>query len=253
MIRAAKTSNETYHTMDDYKSELRLDDQEVEDGWIEDDVGETSGEIPDELWSDCPIDKQPETPEPWIDRLADMVELGRLCGMKVLEEVNAEQLTDEEHLTTKFVYDWRLKDFTSKDGISCKRWRRRSRLVAREFSSMECRSDTYSPATSTHILNILPMLFLQKLGDEASTEQQTGKHSVVMGTVGIEDEFLMVDQEKPMAVSLHNRLYRVKKNVQGQRLSAKMWSGVFDNSSTSTWTCIGALGNLVWHRTVIVV
>ena len=97
------------------------------------------------------------------------------------------------------------------------------------------------------------MLFLQKLGDEASTEQQTGKHSVVMGTVGIEDEFLMVDQEKPMAVSLHNRLYRVKKNVQGQRLSAKMWSGVFDNSSTSTWTCIGALGNLVWHRTVIVV
>ena len=150
MIRAVKISNETYHTMDDYESELRLDDHEVEDGWIEDDVGETSGEIPDELWPDCPIDKQPDTPGPWIDRLADVVELGRLCGMKVLEEVNAEQLTDEEHLTTKFVYDWRLKDFTSKDGISCKRWRRRSRLVAREFSSMECRSDTYSPATSTH-------------------------------------------------------------------------------------------------------
>ena len=123
MIRAVKISNETYHTMDDYDSELRLDDHEVEDGWKDDDAGEVSlGEIPEELWSDCPIDRQPETPEPWIDRLADMVELGRLCGMNVLEEVTAEQLTQEEHLTTKFVYDWRLKDFTSKDGTSCKRW-----------------------------------------------------------------------------------------------------------------------------------
>ena len=221
MIRAVKISNETYHTMDDYESELRLDDHEVEDGWIEDDVGETSGEIPDELWPDCPIDKQPDTPGPWIDRLADVVELGRLCGMKVLEEVNAEQLTEEEHLTTKFVYDWRLKDFTAEDGTSCKRWLRRSRLVAREFSFMVRRSDTYSPATSTHILN--PMPYLQKLGDETPTEKPTGKHSVVLGTVDIKDAFLMVDQEKPMAVGLHNRLYRVKKNVAGQRLGAKMW------------------------------
>ena len=151
MIRAVKISNETYRTMDDYDSELRLDDHEVEDGWKNDDVGEVSlGEIPEELWSDCPIDRQPETPEPWIDRLADMVELGRLCGMNVLEEVTAEQLTQEEHLTTKFVYDWRLKDFTSKDGTACKRWLRRSRLVAREFSFLERRSDTYSPATCTY-------------------------------------------------------------------------------------------------------
>ena len=136
MIRAVKISNETYHTMDDYDSELRLDDHEVEDGWKDDDAGEISlGEIPKELWSDCPIDRQPEAPEPWIDRLADMVELVRLCGMNVLEEVTVEQLTKEEHLTTKFAYDdWRLKDFTSKDGTSYKRWLRRSRLVAREFS-----------------------------------------------------------------------------------------------------------------------
>ena len=88
---------------------------------------------------------------------------------------------------------------------------------------MERRSDTYSPATSTHILNILPMIYLQRLGDATSTEQQTGKHSVVLGTVDIKDAFLMIDQEKPMAVSLHNKLYRVKINVPGQRLGAKMW------------------------------
>jgi len=216
MIRAVKISNETYHTMDDYDSELRLDDH----------AGEVSlGEIPEELWSDCPIDRQPETPEPWIDRLADMVELGRLCGMNVLEEVTAEQLSKEEHLTTKFVCDWRLKGFTSKNGTSCKTWLRRSRLVAREFSFLERSSDTYSPATSTHILNILPtsMIYLQNLGDATSTEQQTGKQSVVLRTVDIKDAFFMFDQGKPMAVSLHNKLYRVKKKVPGQRLGAKMW------------------------------
>ena len=216
MIRAVKISNETYHTMDDYDSELRLDDH----------AGEVSlGEIPEELWSDCPIDRQPETPEPWIDRLADMVELGRLCGMNVLEEVTAEQLSKEEHLTTKFVCDWRLEGFTSKNGTSCKTWLRRSRLVAREFSFLERSSDTYSPATSTHILNILPtsMIYLQNLGDATSTEQQTGKQSVVLRTVDIKDAFFMFDQGKPMAVSLHNKLYRVKKKVPGQRLGAKMW------------------------------
>ena len=40
MIWAVKISNETYHTMDDYDSELRLDDHEVEDGWKDDDAGE---------------------------------------------------------------------------------------------------------------------------------------------------------------------------------------------------------------------
>jgi len=69
------------------------------------------------------------------------------------------------------------------------------------------------------------MIYLQRLGDATSTEQQAGKHSVVLGTVDIKDEFPMVDQEKPMAVSLHNKLYRVKKNVQ--RLGAKMWYWIF--------------------------
>jgi len=85
------------------------------------------------------------------------------------------------------------------------------------------------PATSTHILNILPtsMIYLQKLGGATSTEQQTGKQSVVLRTVDIKDAFLMFDQGKPMAVSLHNKLYRVKKNVPGQRLGAKMWYWIF--------------------------
>ena len=49
-------------------------------------------------------------------------------------------------LTTQHVHDWRLKPFG--DG---KKWLRRSRLVAREFAFKEKRSDTLSPATSSHV------------------------------------------------------------------------------------------------------
>ena len=145
--------------MDNYDSDLRLDDHEVEEDWNEDTVGETPlGSVPQELWqlwSDFQPDKCPPEPEPWVDRLADMVELGRLCGMQVVEEFAMDQLSREERLTTKFVYDWRLKDYTLEDGTSTKRWLRRSRLVG-SFQSLKRRSDSYSPATSTRILNILP-------------------------------------------------------------------------------------------------
>ena len=166
MIRTVKISDEAYHTMDEYENELRIDDHELDDEFNhEDDDGVSTNGIPADLWPDSPADKNSDEPEAWIDRRADMVELGILCGMQVIEEVTDGKLSGEEHLTTKFVYDWRLEDFAAEDGSTCKRWLRRSRLVAHEFSFLEGRSDTYSPATSTHVLNILPMLYLQKLGD----------------------------------------------------------------------------------------
>ena len=67
------------------------------------------------------------------------------------------------------------------------------------------------------------MLYLQKLGDSCAVGKQVGDQSTVLGTVDVKDAFLMVDQEKPMMVSLHKKLYRVKRNLPGQRLGAKMW------------------------------
>ena len=79
MIRTAKISHQTYHTMDSYDSDLRLDDHEVEDDWNEEMLEKPHmGSVPKELWYDSPPDKCPPEPESWIDRLADMVELGRL-------------------------------------------------------------------------------------------------------------------------------------------------------------------------------
>eukprot|EP00435_Cladocopium_sp_Y103_P061764 s673_g23.t1 len=79
------------------------------------------GTMPKDLWSECPLDKHPDEPEAWVDRLADQVELTRFCRMDVLKEVDKQSLTQEQHLTTKFVYDWRVKDFTNADGSVCRK------------------------------------------------------------------------------------------------------------------------------------
>ena len=102
-----------------------------------------------------------------------------------------------------------------------KAWLRRSRLVAREFAFWEKRSDTYAPATSTHILNVLPMLYLQSLVDVPEHDKSETK--VCLGTVDVKDAFLMVDQPSPMLVTLLGKAYTVKRNLPGQRLGAKIW------------------------------
>ena len=110
-ISAVKVAYKEYFTMDDYSTDLNVDD-EIDD---EDEIwhGEDEillGDIPEALWSDFPTDATPSNPpEAWIDDLADKVEIQRLCGMKVL--VRAEDFTGDVggKLTTRFVRDWCLK------------------------------------------------------------------------------------------------------------------------------------------------
>ena len=80
--------------MDDYETDLSMDDHVTENSWYgADEVA--LGSVPNDLWSDCPVGKHPDEPEQWVDRLADQVELTRLCSMKVLEEVDFQSLIKE--------------------------------------------------------------------------------------------------------------------------------------------------------------
>jgi hypothetical protein len=222
MITAVKISTETFHTMDEYEQDVQLDDHLEQDVWEgEDEV--TGDDVPSDLWSSCDPDQHPEEPAEWIDRFADYVELKRLCAMDDLSENISIVVADASQLTTKFVYDWRLKDFKDQYGAISKRWLRRSRFVAREFAFLEKRSDTYAPATSTHILNLLPVLYLQKLSDLSALEDNTQKSKVILGTIDVKDALLMVEQPSPMVVTLLGKKYWVRKNLPGQRLGAKNW------------------------------
>ena len=99
-----------FHTMDEYQSDLCLDDYDMNDEWY-DETEIAFGELPKELRSDNPLDQKPDDPNHETDLIANQVELVRLCEMQVMEEVHADDLKDEEQLTTKFVKDWRVKDF----------------------------------------------------------------------------------------------------------------------------------------------
>ena len=84
--------------------------------------------------------------------------------MGVLQKAEECQEVVSGSLTTRFVYDWRIKD--SPDGT--KKWMRRSRFVAREFATLK-RSDTYSPATGSHTSNLVPLVYLRMLGESLET------------------------------------------------------------------------------------
>ena len=99
-------------------------------------------------------------PEEWIDRVAAEVEEKRLQKMQVLERPKC--ITEcISFLTTRDVYDCRKKPCYHEDGTTSKRWKRRLRIVAREFAFAQGkRDDVFSPATSGHALKLLPIDFL---------------------------------------------------------------------------------------------
>jgi len=109
-LSAVRIAYKEYFTMDDYSTDLNVDDDLCEDDefWYgEDEV--KLGDIPEALWSDAPTDVIPShAPEAWIDDLADHVEIQRLCGMKVLVRADEYRGDVSGKLTTRFVRYWRL-------------------------------------------------------------------------------------------------------------------------------------------------
>ena len=130
--------------------------EEEQDDWIGEDEIQLTG-IPEQLWADFPVESTPtEPPAAWIDELADQTEVKRLVEMGVLVVANQFDGAVTGSLSTKFVRDWRLKDYVDSNGGVVKRWMRRSRYVAREFANVR-RWDTFSPATGAHTSNLLPL------------------------------------------------------------------------------------------------
>ena len=156
MIRSVKFGEDEFYTMDNYDTDYNDDDEDLaDDVWVDEDSLQFSG-VPEALWSDAPTDKAPGPPEQWVDTLADEVEISRLLNRGVLQKRDDFQGEVTRNLTTRFVYDWRLKSCDA-NGTATMKWMRRSRFVAREFANTK-RHDTYSPATGSHTNNLIPIL-----------------------------------------------------------------------------------------------
>ena len=65
-IRTVKIADDVFHTMEEYQSDLRLDDHDMDDEWYEE-TEIAFGALPKELWSDNPLDQKPDDPSHEID------------------------------------------------------------------------------------------------------------------------------------------------------------------------------------------
>ena len=131
------------------------------------------------------------------------------------------------YLTTRNVYDWRKKPYQLGDGISIKRWKRRSRLVAREFAFAEGkRDDIFSPATSGHVLKLLPTIFLQRISEEEEAREGEGAFSQILGCLDVKDAF-QVPQEKPLKGTPERRRILGEEKPTWTRVGAKAWFDFF--------------------------
>lgn len=123
------------------------------------------------------------------------MELNRLVNMEVIKQASDDDKEITRSVTTKFVRDWRWKEWKG-DRPPKSRWLRRSRLVAREYA-LDKRDDVFSPASSGHLLRLLPVLYLAEVGElkEAAGRSEV---EVMLGTMDIKDAFLQVPQEEPL-------------------------------------------------------
>ena len=172
----AKVGGEDLYRVDEELSPVAEVDEEdlPEEGEEESEEDELNG--PECLFRSG--EHQPEEdPEEWIDRVADEVEGKRLQKMQVLErpEGSAEGIS---YLTTRNAYGPRKKPYHHGDGTTSKRWKRGSRLAARELAFAEGkRDDIFSPATSGHVLKLLPAIFLQRVSEEEEAREGEGAFS----------------------------------------------------------------------------
>ena len=225
MVRVVKIADDEFYTMDSYNEDPQLDDHcDYGDPWMDEDKVTASG-MPEALWYDGDITVQPPTPANWIDQLADKIEIQRLCNMGVLMPEAEYGAKVESRLTTRFVYDWRLKDYSGPNNNepTRKRWLRRSRCVAREYAFLEHREDTFAPASSTHVLNILPVLWLQKAADFEASKGTDSGCEWLLATLDVKDAFLMVPQPEVLKIRVGSENYIVLRNLPGQRQGARSW------------------------------
>ena len=97
-----------------------------------------------------------------------------LNAFGTMESVNQKEI-QKNGQTTRNVYGWRQKPYHHEDGTTAKRWKRRSRLVAREFAFAEGkRDDIFSPAPSGHVLKLIPTILLQRVSEEEEAREGEG-------------------------------------------------------------------------------
>ena len=225
-VEATEVEGKLYYHMDNVIEEDFL---EWEDDWALEEE-ESFQDIPDELWSEAPLDRVPPDPPKWVDDLANEVEERRLQRLGVL--VRLENLKiGHMKLTTRVVHDWGAKPRSTLPGAP-KQFLRRSRMVTREYAT-DRRDDVHSPASGSHALRLIPTLYLMRRKKAEDSGPQ-----VQLGALDVKDAFLQVPQDEPTQVTTATGHFEVRRNLPGQRIGAKAWFEYFTG-----WLCEKKVSN----------
>ena len=190
--------------------EVELDEFEGLQAEFEEDAGDYESDGEEELpkgmptWSnefDSGPPKLAEEELAKVDGVSRTHEIERLTDMTVLKKLpEGADLSKYKFLSTKVVYDWRHRE---------NEWRRRGRLVAREFRWL---GDTdiaslFSPTGVASTVKLLSALF-------------TSSEGYSLGNIDAGDAYLTVEQEGPTVVEVHGEYYELGFTLPGQRIGS---------------------------------
>ena len=203
--------------MDDKDEQREIEDEEFGEEQIEGLSFELEGWSPP-TWSQNYEDGAPKLSDEdlsKLDLLSDAEEVTRLLEMGVIRPPKDDEPVDTyKQLSTKKVYDWRYRDG----------WKRRSRLVAREYKWLESMdiSDLYSPTSVASTIKVLASLCASHNGNPHNEAEELGLYSY-----DISDAYLMVPQEESATVVVNGVMYVLEYTLPGQRVGAKSWWQLF--------------------------
>ena len=155
-----------------------------------------------------------------LDAEATIEEIERLRKIGVIESADGlDEPEDLVYLDTTNVFDWRFREG---------RWKRRCRIVAREYKTNQTTIEEFSPTSNMFVLKLL--LVLAQL------------QNLVIFVADVKDAFLTVPQKNPVWVKvpswvrslsagedvlLNALMWRLMRCLPGQRNAALMWSNHF--------------------------
>ena len=153
-----------------------------------------------------------------LDEAAMKDELERLRKLDVIDDAGDDLLVEEAMtLDTRLVRDWRFRDG---------RWKRRARLVAREFRAGDAsNAETFSPTTPLSVVKMLIVLSLV--------------HGLAIASIDVGDAFLQVPQSSLVLIEIplwalgqathgqQKKFWVLKRCLPGQRVAASEWNKFF--------------------------
>ena len=154
-----------------------------------------------------------------LDAQAALDEVAKLYEMHVIapEEIDVRTIPSHKLVDTTIASDWRYRE---------SKWRRRCRIVAREFKSDNTDENSFAPTTTfgaVRILLVLSMVF-----------------SLMLTGIDVKDAFLCVEQQEEMFVVIPQwirdlspedrfTVWRLKRCLPGQRNAALRWFEYFSS------------------------